>query len=345
MSADCSGSLCIQIRREPQTVRGLQRAEAAWRSRRLGPHHACLGIHANPDHHSIKGDSENVVLQIDKPYFNHNGGCIQFGPDGYLYMSVGDGGNGNDQGKRPPEGNGQNLQTALGNSSASTVECGPESRYGIPKDNPSVGKQAARRFSPMECVTPGGCRLIRAAITNCSRPDVGQDSFEEVDIIRKGGNYGWNVREASIVLIRRTQHTHRQDCSKTAGNGDPFVDPIFEYKELQGASEGSGRAGHFDYGGDLFIAAKAIAAIAGQVCLCGLVAPSGSSPKECSSPQPGASMGNGLGRKISPASHPKGIDFYITVSGEDADHELYLFTNNSNGLVGDTGTVYKIGPI
>ncbi|MDB6038795.1 MAG: Glucose/arabinose dehydrogenase, beta-propeller fold, partial [Verrucomicrobiales bacterium] len=85
--------------------------------------------------------SERVILEIDKPYFNHNGGSLAFGPDGYLYISVGDGGNGNDTGKgHSPIGNGQDLTTILAKILRIDVDNGTP--YGIPKDNPFLDGKA-----------------------------------------------------------------------------------------------------------------------------------------------------------------------------------------------------------
>ncbi|NJN05363.1 MAG: PQQ-dependent sugar dehydrogenase [Rhodobacteraceae bacterium] len=112
--------------------------------------------------------SERVVLEIDEPDWNHNSGRIAFGPDGYLYWSVGDGGAPNDVGdpKRgrghPPEGFAQNLQTLLGKVLRLDVDGGTP--YAIPRDNPFAdGKQGVRKFSPTACAIPGACPSIAAA--------------------------------------------------------------------------------------------------------------------------------------------------------------------------------------
>ncbi len=296
---------------------------------------------AHPDHRSIRGDSEKVVLQIDKPYFNHNGGCIQFGPDGYLYISVGDGGNGNDQGKRPPEGNGQNMQTLLGKILRIDVNVTGKP-YGIPKDNPFVGKPARPEIFACGMRNPWRMSFDSAGNHELFAADVGQDSFEEVDIIRKGGNYGWNVREGFHCFDPKDTVHAPADCPKTAANGDPFIDPILEYKNLKAHpndpdAQGASITGGFVYRG------KALPGLEGKYVFADwsrlMVKPEGvlfAATK--------GTDGKWKWQRIIPASHPDGLGFYVTGFGEDADRELYLFANNSNGLVGNTGKVYKIVP-
>ncbi|MBI4200810.1 MAG: PQQ-dependent sugar dehydrogenase [Chloroflexi bacterium] len=135
--------------------------------------------------------SESVILEVAQPFSNHNGGMIAFGPDGFFYIGLGDGGGGGD-----PFGNGQNLATLLGKILRIDPRAPEEGRpYSIPPDNPFVGRAGAReeiwayglrnpwRFS----FDPQTGRLWAG--------DVGQNSYEEVDLVRRGGNYGWNVME------------------------------------------------------------------------------------------------------------------------------------------------------
>ncbi|NND71950.1 MAG: T9SS type A sorting domain-containing protein [Rhodothermales bacterium] len=149
----------------------------------------------NPD----IGDSssELVILEADQPDTNHNGGQIQFGPDGYLYIGLGDGGGGGD-----PDENGQDRLTLLGsilridvaNASSSTP-------YTIPTDNPYVGNSNDFR----EEIWAWGLRnpwrfSFDPASGELWTGDVGQGRLEEVNIIEKGGNYGWDIMEASLCF-------------------------------------------------------------------------------------------------------------------------------------------------
>jgi len=138
---------------------------------------------------------ERLLLEIDKPQANHNSGRIAFGPDGFLYIGVGDGGNGSDVGVgHPPEGNGQTLTTHLGKVLRIDVDSG--NPYGIPKDNPFANHKTARpEIFAFGLRNPWGLSFDRGGQRQLFLADVGQNMFEEVNIIVNGGNYGWNLRE------------------------------------------------------------------------------------------------------------------------------------------------------
>ena len=178
------------------------------------------------DPNKANTSSELVIMEVPQPYSNHNGGMMAFGPDRMLYIGLGDGGSGGD-----PHGNGQNRNVLLGKILRIDISKSSRSeKYRIPPDNPFVGQENSRgeiwayglrnpwRFS-FDRVT----NMLWAA-------DVGQDSLEEVDIIEKGANYGWNIMEGSLCYPLPTsncnkeglklpvaQYTHADGCSITGG--------------------------------------------------------------------------------------------------------------------------------
>ncbi|OGI41906.1 MAG: hypothetical protein A2150_07530 [Candidatus Muproteobacteria bacterium RBG_16_64_11] len=138
--------------------------------------------------------SERQVLVIAQPFSNHNGGQLAFGPDGYLYIGMGDGGGSGD-----PQGNGQNLATLLGKLLRIDVERrDPGLEYAVPADNPAWTAAGARR----EVWAYGLRNPWRFSFDPLSGElyagDVGQNAREEIDIVKKGLNYGWNVVEGDV---------------------------------------------------------------------------------------------------------------------------------------------------
>jgi len=139
-----------------------------------------------------EADSELVVMEIPKPYSNHNAGQLAFGPDRYLYISAGDGGSGGD-----PQNNGQNLATLLGSILRINVDSAANGmNYSIPADNPYFGNSMGYR----EEIYANGLRNVWRfsfdPVTNWLwAADVGQNSYEEVNISEIGKNYGWRIME------------------------------------------------------------------------------------------------------------------------------------------------------
>jgi glucose/arabinose dehydrogenase len=144
----------------------------------------------------IDASSEEVILSLDQPWANHNGGMIEFGPEGpdrMLYISLGDGGSGGD-----PLNSGQRLDTLLGKILRVDVDHprkGAGLNYAIPEDNPFVGRDGAKG----EIWAYGLRNVWRFSFDRQTGElwagDVGQNAWEEIDVITKGGNYGWRVRE------------------------------------------------------------------------------------------------------------------------------------------------------
>jgi glucose/arabinose dehydrogenase len=166
--------------------------------------------------------SAKVFLEVKQPYSNHNGGTVLFGPDGMLYLSLGDGGAAND-----PHGNSQNMAALLGKIIRIDVRRSEGGEpYAIPADNPFVDNPKA---AP-EIWATGLRNVWRMSFDRKTGQlyagDVGQNAYEEVDLIVKGGNYGWNPREG----------LHAFDKGKPGTAGAAYIDPIAEYPHDQGVS-------------------------------------------------------------------------------------------------------------
>ena len=169
--------------------------------------------------------SESVVLEVPQPYANHNGGMIAFGPDGMLYAALGDGGSAGD-----PQRNGQDLGTLLGSILRIDVTQ-PDSGapYAIPYDNPFVGQSGARGEIWAYGLRNAWRFSFDRETGDLWAGDVGQNALEEVNIVRRGGNYGWNVMEGSR-------------CFRSSCDAAGFEAPVVEYGRDAGCSVTGGYA-------------------------------------------------------------------------------------------------------
>ena len=166
-------------------------------------------------------ESEEVLLTIGQPFGNHNGGNVVFGPDGMLYLSIGDGGAAND-----PMNNAQNLGTPLGSVFRIDVSGRDEKRpYLIPSDNPFLETEGALP----ETWAYGTRNIWRMSFDRETGElwagDVGQNKYEEIDVIRRGGNYGWRIREGLHEFSK-----------ETPTEGVELIDPVVEYPRGDGIS-------------------------------------------------------------------------------------------------------------
>ncbi len=244
-----------------------------------------------------KRSAERVrtVLSVEQPYQNHDAGQLAFGPDDKLYIGLGDGG-----WRADPKGNGQNLGTLLGSILRIDVDRPEDGRqYAVPADNPFVDRSGARpeiwayglrnpwRFS----FDPSG-RLIVA--------DVGQDAWEEVDIVARGDNLGWNVREGRHCFSPKT------DCPSRG-----LVDPVFEY----GHDQGQSITGGYVYTGKAIpsLSGRYLAADFAQGRLWALALGNGNEPAAAES----------LGK----------FAYLISTFGRDASGELYVGDYASGALL------------
>lgn len=177
-------------------------------------------------------ESEVELMRITQPYWNHNGGSLAFGPDGMLYIALGDGGSADD-----PYTNGQNLTTLLGSILRIDVDHQDDGKnYAVPQDNPFVGLMVPVGKKG-DKTAPAAPEIYAYGFRNVWRlsfdrktgslwaADVGQNLWEEINIVQAGGNYGWNIRES--------KHWFRPDGND---DRDDLIDPVWEYHHDIGKS-------------------------------------------------------------------------------------------------------------
>ncbi|MEO8766208.1 MAG: PQQ-dependent sugar dehydrogenase [Ginsengibacter sp.] len=292
-------------------------------------------------------NSEKIILEANHPQSNHNGGTIAFGPDGYLYISIGDGGNGDDIGpghvddwyKANAGGNGQDVvHNLLGNILRIDVNTGNEGRnYSIPSDNPfangpgedeiyAYGFRNPYRFS----FDMGGSHQLYAG-------DAGQSLYEEIDVVERGGNYGWNVKEGTHCFSTDNDLEERASCPVADSAGNPLLDPVIEVKNSANPAGGETIA---IVGGNVY-RGSSIPALSGKY-LFGFL-----------SEGFGAATGKVMISKQTPfglwsyeplklKSFPDNLGQYLKGFGQSQDGEIYVTTSEQIGPQGATGKVYKL---
>ncbi len=177
-------------------------------------------------------NSETILLTFDQPYTNHNGGQLAFGADGYLYIATGDGGSGGD-----PQNYAQNRASLLGKMLRIDVNSTSKGNYGIPKDNPYVGNTQGFNEEIYAYGLRNPWRFSFDSVTkDLWTGDVGQNKVEEIDVITKGGNYGWKVKEGNSC--------YSGDCSQTN-----LIAPVWEYQQ---GNDGRSVTGGIVYRGKKF---------------------------------------------------------------------------------------------
>jgi len=253
-------------------------------------------------------NSARQIISVEEPESNHNGGCIKFGPDGYLYLGLGDGGGAGD--KHGATGNGQNMGTLLGK--ILRIDVNDAHTYKVPADNPFVHTTGARP----EIWAYGLRNPYRFSFNKADghlfAGDVGQNEWEEVDIITKGANYGWRITEGTHC------YNPGHDCN-TAG----ITMPIAEYSHHEGASV----TGGFVYNG------SKIPALKGHYIFADWTGPLFYLHNT------GAAWQRG---KLAAQTYPSNLK--ITGFAEDATGELYWFTNPDTGPGSTGGAIYKMVP-
>ena len=280
--------------------------------------------------------SEEIILQINQPHFNHNGGHIIFGPDGYLYIPLGDGGGANDVGLGHPDiGNGQDITTLLGSILRIDIDQG--NPYTIPDDNPFVGEEGRDEIFAYGLRNPYRSSFDAMEDNEFFVADVGQALWEEVNIVTNGGNYGWNIKEGTHCFDPENPEQPPAECPSVGAQGEPLLDPIFEYRNARNEGIGIAVIGGYVYRGE------AINDLYGEYIFGdwsrvvgegdGVVFAASSSNEEW-----------GFRELAISNRENQRMGLFITGFGQDADNELYILTTENAGPSGNTGQVYKIVP-
>ena len=296
------------------------------------------------DPNVVDMSSERVFLEIDDPQLNHNGGTLVFGPDGYLYISIGDGGGANDSpvGHVPDwylvnaGGNGQDVEANLWGS-VLRLDMDGAMPYAIPSDNPFVGKPGLDEIYAYGFRNPYRMSFDMGGSHRLFLGDAGQILYEEVDVVEKGGNYGWNVKEGTHCFSTATPGTSLSECPSVDPFGNRLIDPVIEM--LNAANPAPGIKTLTVIGGNVY-RGDDIKSLKGDYVF-GSFSRSGTPQGELFIAKP---AGPGLWpfQEITLASFTDHLGAFIKGFGQDLQGEIYVATSTVLGPSGTTGKVYKL---
>lgn len=294
--------------------------------------------------------SERILLEWDDPQLNHNGGTIEFGPeDGYLYIAIGDGGAANDVAAGHVEdwypanagGNGQDIEANLfGNILRIDVDRrngGKE--YGIPNDNPFVGRTGLDEIWAYGLRNPYRFSFDMGGNHQLIVGDAGQVLYEEVNVIRKGGNYGWNVKEGTHCFNAASNLTTLPTCPSVDVFGTQLSDPVIELNNWRNPAGGKATT---VIGGNVY-RGKAIPSLEGRYIF-GTFSQTPTTPNGELYMSTRPSFGSWPYEELSLKNSPNDVGYYIKGFGQDAQGEVYLTVSSISGPTGSTGKVFKLVP-
>jgi glucose/arabinose dehydrogenase len=289
-------------------------------------------------------NSEKVLLEMDDPQSNHNGGTLAFGPDGYLYISIGDGGGADDVAPghvtdwytANAGGNGQDLDSNLfGNILRININSG--SPYGIPADNPFVGKPGKDEIYAFGFRNPFRFSIDMGGDHKLLAGDAGQVLWEEIDDVKKGGNYGWNVKEGRHCFNAAQNGQVLASCPLVDNLGNPLIDPVIE---VNNAANPAGGKAITIIGGNVY-RGKAINGWDGKYIF-GTFSQSASTANGELFISQTSNASEWTYDEVNLKSHPNDTGYFLRGFGQDNDGEIYLTVSSMLGPSGNTGKVLKL---
>jgi glucose/arabinose dehydrogenase len=289
--------------------------------------------------------SERILLQVDQPQFNHNAGQLAFGPiDGFLYIALGDGGGANDVGLGHVQdwyevndgGNAQARTNLLGSILRIDVDAGDP--YGIPADNPFVGDEGRDEIWAYGLRNPWRMSFDMGGDHQLLAADVGQNLFEEVNVIERRGNYGWNVKEGLSCFNAASNEEPLDDCPDLdPTTGEILRDPVINYGHIR-LPGGIGIAviGGYIYRG------SALPQFSGRYIF-------GDWSTAFAEPDGSVLLAQPRGRGLwhmqelqFPARPGNRFGHYVLGFGQDRDGEIYVLTSDNAEPTGESGRAYRL---
>src|SRR5690554_256979 len=317
-------------------------------------HTAVLAEFTLGDDGRLDPSSERVLLEIDQPQMNHNGGQVLFGHDGYLYLGLGDGGAANDVAEgHPPMGHGQDVTTLKGSILRLDVDNqAGDMAYGIPADNPFAngielpeGYEWSGDAARPEIYLWGLRNPYRFSLDTATGAlvvaDVGQNLWEEINYVTEPGNLGWNLREGAFGFSPDDPNAVITESTAEPPVGDSFVEPVLTYahpgvaQELDAPAEMNIEDRGISVSGGAIYHGSAIPELEGHYVF---------GDWSQSFQEPGGKFFVAQVNEGAPWEFvlDRQLDEFVLAFGRDSAGEIYIMTTEMPGPSGETGKVYRI---
>jgi glucose/arabinose dehydrogenase len=317
--------------------------------------------HVDPGTPGAQAQPVAILLQEDHPQFNHDGGTLAFGPDGHLYVSIGDGGGRDDEGAGPPEqtpvfghvddwypdnagGNGQDIQQNL-MGDVLRLDVSTPGTYTVPADNPFVGRGRGEVYA-YGFRNPYRFSFDMGGNNDLLLGDAGQDMWEEIDVVRKGGNYGWNVKEGTHCFSAGQPTTVPASCPTVdPTTGESLVDPVIEMPNFANPMRGTTEGLLTIIGGYVY-RGQTVSQLDGRYIFGAFSTDEMTVAGAIYAATPTSGAGLWTTEKISFKDRAGGaLGHYVLGFGQDARGEVYVLTTDNAGPMGNTGRVYRIASV